>query len=592
MNYFSYPLDSKALLRKKTAIKKKLLENGSGWIDKKIAVLGGSTTHEIVEQLELFLLHHGIRPEFYQSEYGLYWEDAVFGNSELDAFHPDIIYVHTNWRNITTFPDLEHTAAEVDSILEGEFSRLKSMWEAIKKRYGCPVIQNNFERPNYRLMGNRDIWDFRGRSNFISCLNQMLYQYAQKESSFFINDIDYISQEYGLLEWGNPLYWNMYKYICCMNAIPYLAQSVANIIKSIYGKNKKVLALDLDNTLWGGVIGEDGVEGLRISPELPSGQVYYEFQSYCKNLQRIGVLLAIDSKNDMENALEGLEHPDVLLKKDDFVSIKANWNPKNENLREIAEELSLGLDSFVFVDDNPAERELVKAQLPIVETPEMDVSENFIKVLDHSGYFEITSFSEEDLKRTEQYQARTNAINVQAQFDDYDAYLGSLRMKVKITEFEPIYVQRIAQLTNKSNQFNLTTLRCSEDDIRAMQENENYICLCGRLIDKFSDHGIVTIVAGRIEDNRLDIGLWLMSCRVLKRGLEHAMMNALIAVTKDRGIKEVVGNYYPTKKNGMVKTFYQEMGFQFVSEDEHGNVKWLMRINDYIFQNTNITIEQ
>lgn len=590
MDYFTYPLDTKSLLRKKIAIKRELLNSGSGWINKKVAVFGGSTTNEVVDQLELFLLHFGIRAEFYQSEYGLYYEAAMFGNPQLDTFQPDIIYIHTNWRNISVFPAMEDTADDVNAILDAEYNRFMSMWESIKKRYGCLVIQNNFERPDYRLMGNRDIWDYRGRSNFISRLNQKFYEYAQGENTFYINDIDYLAQDYGLSEWADPVYWYMYKYICCVNAIPYLAESIANIIKAVFGKNKKLLALDLDNTLWGGIIGEDGVEGIKIGSEAPQGQAYYEFQKYCKALQRIGVVLAVASKNDEENAFEGLRHPDGLLRKDDFVSIRANWNPKDQNLREIAEELSLGLDSFVFADDSPAERELVKSRIPCIEVPDLDRVESYIKVLDHCAYFEAAVLSSEDLERTRKYRARADALAAQASFESYEEYLASLHMKAVITEYEPLYIQRIAQLTNKTNQFNLTTLRCSEDDIKAMQENPDYICLCGRLIDKFSDNGIVTAISGEICGEELHIKLWLMSCRVLKRGLEDVMMNSLIKVAIEKGLKRVIGYYYPTKKNTMVKNFYHEMGFEFVSEYGQGKTKWTVDAESFVFKDTQIEV--
>ncbi|MDD6069783.1 MAG: hypothetical protein PUC12_03075 [Clostridiales bacterium] len=270
MDYFSYPLDTKSLLCKKIAIKKELQSNGSGWIEKRVAILGGSTTDEVVDQLELFLLYYGIRARFYQSEYGMYYEDAMFGNSNLDDFNPDVIYIHTSWRNILEFPSINSSIDDVENLLTQEYQRFESMWKSLKEKYKCPIIQNNFDRPNYRLMGNRDIWDFRGRSNFISQLNQMFYKYAQNENTFFINDIDYIAQEYGLSDWGNPIYWHMYKYACCINAIPFLAQSVVNIIKSIYGRNKKVLILNLDNTLWGGVIGDDGIDGIKIGLETSS----------------------------------------------------------------------------------------------------------------------------------------------------------------------------------------------------------------------------------------------------------------------------------------------------------------------------------
>ena len=579
MDCFNYPLDTKTLRRKRAKIYRELSEK-PGLIEKKIAVLGGSTTNDVVDMLSIFLLNHGIKASFYQSEYGQYWQDAMFGSPELDAMNPDIIYIHTSWRNITDFPQMDMDKSTVDDLLENQYQHFETMWTALEEKFHCPIIQNNFDRPNYRLMGNRDIWDYRGRSNFISRLNQRFYDYANNHTGFYINDIDYLAQDYGLSQWNDAKYWHMYKCAMNMDAIPYVAQSVASIIKSIYGRNKKVLALDLDNTLWGGIVGDDGVEGIAIGPEVPAGQVYAEFQSYCKNLKDIGVVLAVDSKNDEANAIAGLNHPDGILRPDDFVSIKANWDPKDLNLSQMASELTLGVDSFVFADDNPAEREIVHSQLG-VETPAMDGAENYIKVLDHGGYFEVTNFSGEDMKKTQMYHAKAAAKKAQAAFADYGQYLDSLDMTAYITGFEPIMIQRVAQLTNKSNQFNLTTLRCSEDDIRQMQEGGKHICMAGKLVDKFADNGIVTVVAGEIDGSTVDIKLWLMSCRVLKRGMEDLMMNEFVSRCKERGVDKIVAHYYPTAKNSMVKDFYGDYGFTLESEDAEGNRTYTINVADY-----------
>lgn len=580
MAWFDYPLDTKALLRKKRRIKRELLAKGE-FLHKKVAVLGGSTTNEVVEQLDIFLLHNGIQAEFYQSEYAQYWQDAVFGTEELDKFAPDIIYIHTSWRNIERFPCMADTKEQVSVLLDREYHRFAQMWERLNDKFHCPIIQNNFDRPNYRLLGNRDIWDYRGKSNYISRLNQLFYEYAQEHDNFFINDLEYISQDFGISEWNSSLYWHMYKYAMCMEAVPYVAKSVADIIKAIYGKNKKVLVLDLDNTLWGGIVGDDGVEGIVIGPETPMGEVYAEFQEYCKALKDIGVILAVNSKNEMDNALAGLNHPDGILRPDDFVSIKANWHAKDKNIRDIATELNLGLDSLVFVDDNPAEREIVSVQLAEVAVPAMDKAENYVCNLDHSGYFEVVGLSKEDLNKTKMYRARTEASKAMTAFADYGDYLNSLSMKAIIYDFKPIYVQRVAQLTNKSNQFNLTTLRCTEEDIISMQKSENFICLCARLIDKFADNGIVSIVACEIVADELHVRLWLMSCRVLKRELENTMMNVLAKHAQSKGLNKIIGYYSPTAKNHMVKDFYKKMGYKKIFEDDNENTVWELNLQDF-----------
>ena len=566
---------------KKLRIKKELLSQNISFIEKRVAVLGGSTTNEIVDQLELFLLNYGIKPTFYQSEYAQYWQDAVFGNEELDSFQPDIVFIHTNWRNITAFPTTASTVEEANQLLDDQFAHFSVMWDKIAERYACPVIQNNFDRPAWRLLGNSDISDYRGKTNFISRLNQKLYDYAQGHKGFYVNDIDYLAANYGLEKWSNPLYWHMYKYSLCLDAIPSLAKSVADIIKSIYGKNKKVLVCDLDNTLWGGVVGDDGVEGIQVGPEVPTGQIYSEFQSYVKELKSIGVLLAVNSKNDEENAIAGLNHPDGVLKPDDFVNIKANWENKDRNMQAIAAELNLGIDSFVFIDDNPTEREIMRQADFGVAIPEMDKVENYIRILDNNGYFEVTSLSADDLSRVKMYQENAKRTQLQQSLGSYEDFLKSLEMKATIRNFEPIYIQRIAQLTNKSNQFNLTTLRCSESDITHMKDSPDYLCLYGKLEDKFGDNGVVSVVAGERIGDELHMRLWLMSCRVLKRGMEDAMLDTLVSDARQIGIKTIKGYYYPTAKNNMVRDFYQRMGFTPESADETGNTVWAMDVATY-----------
>lgn len=590
--YFRYPISTDMLIAKKRRIKRALREELTAPVKKKIAILGGSTTNEMADQLELFLLFYGIDAEFYQSEYGQYWQDAMFGTPELDAFQPDIIYIHTNWRNIDQFPAITDTEQAVEDKISAVCNHFQSAWTALSAKFNCPIIQNNFERPNYRLMGNRDIWDHRGRSNYISRLNQFFYRFAAENKDFYINDIDFLAADFGLSQWTDAFCWHMYKYAMNINAIPLLANSVANIIKALYGKNKKALVLDLDNTLWGGVIGDDGQEGIAIGPEVPEGQVYAEFQSYCKALKSLGVILAVNSKNEEENARLGLMHPDGILRPEDFVAIKANWKPKDENIRQLALELNLGADSFVFADDNPAEREIVEMQVPGVDVPALTSVDRYIEVIDHGGFFETTTLSEEDLKKTELYRANSQRIQEVQAFASYEEYLDSLQMQATIKSFDAISISRIAQLTNKSNQFNLTTLRCNEDEIRAMQtQNDSWVTLQGRLEDKFGDNGIVSVVAGEILDSELHMRLWLMSCRVLKRGMEDAMMEKVIEVAQQRGIRRIFGYYYPTAKNAMVQNFYLAYGFRCTHSTESGNSVWELEVDAYTHKNLHITVK-
>jgi FkbH-like protein len=600
MQELEYPFDGNYIMKKSKSLKKTLLADGSKRITKKIAVLGGSTTHDIIRILELFLLNYGIEPIFYESEYGQYYQDAFFPGEDLSNFKPDIIYIHTSNRNIKEYPTLEDSDEVVETKLNSTFRHFESVWQKLNQTYHCPIIQNNFEAPFFRLLGNRDVYDIHGRLSFINRLNEKFSEYARKCSaegtSFFINDINYLSSCYGLDEWSDPMAWHMYKYALCIPAIPTLSYNIANIIKSIFGKNKKGLVLDLDNTLWGGVIGDDGVDGIEIGQETNLGQVYLEFQDYIKMQKDLGIVLTVDSKNERENALAGLNHPAGKLKEDDFVLIKANWDTKSENLKAIAAELNVLPESLVFVDDNPAEREIVKKQLPGTRTPEMDSPEHYIRILDHSGFFEATLISEDDKKRNEMYKANIQRASLEESFSDYGEYLKSLEMTADIAPFEKMYMPRIAQLTNKSNQFNLTTKRYTQDDIEQAAADQANITLYGRLKDKFGDNGIVSLVIGNIRENsdtcdkELHIDLWLMSCRVLKRDMEFAMMDALVAKAKEKGITTIYGYYYPTAKNKMVKDFYLLQGFEKDGEDEEGNATFSFRIpDDYENKNKYIT---
>jgi FkbH-like protein len=574
--------EPETMLRKYQAIRHELLEMQNAWMDKRIAILGGSTTADICKMLELHLLAQGIRPTFYESEYGLYWDDAMFSPESLVAFAPDIVFVHTSNRNIRQYPTPGDSSESVDALLDAEVVRFIGMWEKLAADYSCPIIQNNFEYPFWRLMGNAEASRMDGRVNFITRLNLRFYEYAQAHPGFYINDINWLSADFGLEKWSAPFYWHMYKYALCLPAIPRLAQSVANIIKSIYGKNKKAFALDLDNTLWGGVVGDDGVENLEVGQVSAVGQAFSEFQGYIKAHRQLGVILNIVSKNDLTNALAGLQRPDCDLTTKDFTEICANWEPKCENLRTIAKRLALLPESFVFVDDNPAEREIINQALPSVSTPILTKPERYIQAIDRVGYFEVTTLTKDDLARASMYQDNAQRVKLESQFTDYQAYLRSLEMVAEILPFSAMYLSRVAQLTNKTNQFNLTTLRCTQEEIEAFATDSRFITLYAKLSDRFGENGLVSVVVGEIgsdtgdgfQAKTLHICIWLMSCRVLKRNLEYAMLDELVRIAKEKEILEIRGYYLPTAKNGMVADFYHKQGFEKLSEDGNGNTVW------------------
>ncbi len=593
MRELEYPFDAEEIIKKKKKYRRLLLEDESKtYIEKKIAILGGQTTEAIKQVLELFLLNQGIKPSFFESEYNMWYEDGMFDNPELTAFEPDVIYICTCIRNLTQFPEMADDAKTITEKREAEVAKFTGLWNHLSETYHCPIIQNDFEYPFYRLMGNKDASDAHGRVNFVTEVNRDFYNYAQTHENFYICNVNYIAASYGLEKWADPYYWHMYKYSVAVPAIPHLSFNVANIIKSIYGKNKKVLNLDLDNTLWGGIVGDDGAENIEIGQETSLAQTYSEFQTYIKSQKDLGVLLTVNSKNDEENAKSGFERPDSVLKLDDFTAFKANWDPKSMNLQKTAEELNLLPESFVFVDDNPAERAIIEGTFTGVAVPEVNEVEHYINTLDKSGFFEVTAFSKDDLKRNEMYRENAKRNQLQASFANYEDYLKSLEMKAEIQGFVPMYMARIAQLTNKSNQFNLTTKRYSQADIEAIATDENYITLYGKLEDRFGDNGVVSILIGEKDEAKkeLHMRLWLMSCRVLKRDMEFAMMDELVAKAQATGMKKIVGYYYPTAKNSMVKDFYHRMGFEKISEDEEGNTVWEFDVTED-YQNKQSVIE-
>lgn len=332
----------------------------------------------------------------------------------------------------------------------------------------------------------------------------------------------------------------------------------------------------------GGIIGDDGVENLAIGHETPTAEMYTLFQNYVKDLKERGIILAVCSKNDEEVAKAGFKHPDSVLQLDDFVAFYANWKPKSENLISIAHDINIGVDSLVFLDDNPMERAEVRQALPQVSVPEVvggDVF-SYIRAIEEAGYFEPISLSADDFKRNATYQANKKRQDLVASVGNYDEFLQSLSMEAEIASFKPIYYDRIAQLTNKSNQFNLTTHRYTRAEIEQIANDKNYITLYGRLKDRFGDNGLISVVIGEKRNDELHILLWLMSCRVLKRGMESAMLDTLVDKAKLNGCSKLIGYYYPTKKNGMVANLFDQFGFCKIEETNSGTT-WSLGIDLY-----------
>ena len=578
--FLQVPFAADRIMTKKKRIRRELLAADAQRVPCRIAILGGSTTAPVRDVLELFLLDSGIAPTFYESEYNKWYEDSQFGTPELDALQPQVIYIHTSTVNLQSLPVSTDTAEDVAAKVETEYQRWTTCWQRLHERYGAVIIQNNFELPAERLYGNLDAVHPTGLVQFVQALNARFAAAAQADSALHIQDINYLAADYGLRAWQDADFYALYKVALASEAIPYLAHNLAAMVGVLLGKMKKCLVLDLDNTLWGGVISEEEVTGLILGHETALGESYLSWQRYILQLKARGILLAVCSKNDEDIAKSGFTHPDCLLKVDDFLSFQANWEPKSENMRRIAEEIGIGLDSLVFIDDNPAERAIVREQLPMVTVPEVEggAPATYIRAIEEGQYFETLTLSADDMQRNATYQGNKERKQLAATSDSYDDFLQSLEMQAEIAPFREIYLARIAQLTNKSNQFNLTTRRYTEEELRQMAADVDYITLYGRLRDKFGDNGLVSVVVGQREGDTLRILLWLMSCRVLKRGLEYAMLDALTARARAQGYTALVGDYYPTKKNAMVKDLYADFGFTQTDADEAGHTTWRLEL--------------
>lgn len=566
MKILGQSYEEKEIYQKRRKIKKALLQELEGkLINIRLAVLGGATTNDVCDCIEIFLLMHGIKAEIYQSDFNRFYEEAVFDNEKLREFNPDVIYIHTSSRNIINWPCVDDSKEQVDRKVQDEYERFVQIWSGLSS-YKATIIQNNFEYLTYRILGNLDFVSEQGRVNYVNMINEYFRKYALENKGFHINDINYLSAMYGLQSWREDSYWYLYKMSQSPGATVTLAKSVTNIIKAMYGKNKKALALDLDNTLWGGIVSEEGKDGIALGPNTPQGEAYEEFQKYLLEQKKKGIVLNIVSKNDKEVGLLGFENRYSVLKKEDFMIIKANWEPKSENIKELAKEINIASEAVVFVDDNQVERLQVGEAIEGIGVPVLTSVENYISQVDGQGYFESISLTQDDLKRSQMYMNNLERTKESAKYIDYNEFLKGLSMEAEVKQATANESERITQLLNKCNQFNLTGKKYTEEDIGNCINVEKNIMIYGGLADKFGDNGIVTALVCSVDKGCCNIDNWVMSCRVLKRTLEYGIMDVLVDICKERGIARITGRYIPSGKNAMVENLYRDLGFEVTEE--------------------------
>jgi FkbH-like protein len=412
-------------------------------------------------------------------------------------------------------------------------------------------------------------------------LNARIAEEARTRAHVLINDVEAVASWMGRRHWFDDRLWDLAKSFCALDQLPHVAANIARIICSLRGRVVKCVVLDLDNTLWGGVIGDDGVAGIKLNAH-GDGEAFYRLQAFLKELLKRGVLLAVASKNEMENALTPFEsHPEMLLKREDISVFLANWNDKAENIRAIRETLNIGLDSMLFLDDNPFERNLVRGILPEVIVPELpEDPADYVRALCELNLFETASFSAEDARRVELYREEAARRTEQARFADADAFLESLGMQMEVGRFDRFHLPRIAQLIQRSNQFNLTTHRYTEAECEAIMNDRAVLPLYARLSDRLGDHGLIGVIVLSPEGEEIVIRDWLMSCRVLARGVEQHLMNLVVEEAQRRGCTRVSGEYIRTAKNGMVSEFFAQFGFTMIGGDPDHTL-WVLPVQAY-----------
>jgi FkbH-like protein len=555
----------------------------------RLALVGGYSLyplHELIEHL-CELENHPV--ELWQGDYDNYLSEIMDDDSELYSFAPQVVFILPAERRCLYTGKLTDPRELVQAEAQRAVDSLLELARKVNEKTGAEVITTNFMLP-----ARHDLGAFRSRTlgsdwAFRKWVNLELGLAAP--SYLHICDWAFLANRLGGLTARDERAWFESKQPCSSALLVELAREVAHLILSLKRAPKKVLVLDLDNTLWGGVVADDGLDGIELGDTSPRGEAFKAFQKYIASLKQRGVLLAVCSKNDLAKAAEPFEkHPDMVLKMDDIVSFKANWEPKSENIRAMAPELNLGLDSFVFVDDNPAEIEIVRQFVPEVTTILLGPDpSDYVGQLADSRLFEPRNITAEDVERTSQYRSDAQRKALESSVTDMGAYLESLQMEAVISEFAPVDVPRLSQLINKSNQFNLTTHRRSEAEVTAVMHDPNFIGYSVRLKDRFGDHGLISIVIGEKAGDAMQVDTWLMSCRVLKRGVEEIVLNELVRLAKWKDCSSLLGTYLPTPKNEMVRDFYGKMGFTLTSESETKR-EFELRLENFSPRETRIKI--
>lgn len=528
----------------------------------RLAVLGDCATQHMAIALRGYGAEMGLNFHIFDADYNQIDTQIMDLNSELYAFDPEYILIQMCSEKLferfcaTPLPQRSQFAQRT-------LEQIEQNWEqATKRTKAHALVQFDFVELNDAVFGS---FGSKVEISFLyqlRKLNLMMMESAMHHKNVFVLELSGLQTRLGRPAFHDEKFYYSAKMPISFEALPYAAKLVVDMVQALRGKVKKCIVLDLDNTLWGGVIGDDGMAGIQIG-ELGAGHAFTDLQLWLKELKNRGIILAVCSKNNEDIAKEPfLKHPEMVLRLEDISMFVANWDDKAGNIRYIQQTLNLGMDSFVFIDDNPFERNMVRSLLPEITVPELpEDPAQYLTYLQSLNLFETASFSEEDQNRTRQYQEEVGRIALQKQFTSIDDYLLNLEMVATVKPFDPFHYPRIAQLTQRSNQFNLRTVRYTEDDIRRIAEDDRYLTLRFTLRDKLGDHGLISVVILEKQADTLFVDTWLMSCRVLKRGMEEFIANTIIQTAADNGYRTVIGEYLKTQKNAMVSKLYPALGF-------------------------------
>jgi FkbH-like protein len=554
----------------------------------KIALVGDLTLDFIAAAIGLAVFQEGPLPELYIAPYGSFVQEIVNPNSGLHRFEPDVVVLAPDWREHIEALPVATAAEDVQRELAATVAKFKSLWGQLTAKRNCKILQHLFPPAGRNYRGLADNLSPASIANQCVSLNRMLIDAAGDKVQWV--EIDDLAQSVGLSRWLSEKHYQQSRLpFDPAFAVEYVAYFRA-AWRTAMAKGKKVLALDLDNTLWGGVIGDDGVEGIKLGAGSPEGEAFADWGRYAKELSARGVILAICSKNNPTLAATGFDHPQSPLKMDDFAAVEISWDDKATGLRRLASKLNVGLDSFVFVDDNPFECDLVRQNAPEVSVVEAGNDPSaFIDILEKGRWFDFAEYTPEDLRRAKAYKARSLAEDERAGATDIGSYLRGLQMEASAQEARDDQIARLAQMEKKTNQFNLTTRRLTGEQLQAFNEDEGALLLAIELKDRHADHGLVSSVVGICEDDTLRIDSWLMSCRVFSRTFEDCILNVLIDYASARGLRKIVGEYLPTPKNIVVADLYSRLGF--VQRDANDRF-WELNVTDpsAVYRETYISV--